>query len=921
MLPERPEGALDQHPARLPNHPGGVLLEELRLQLSELSGHLYEHLVEGQWLDAFLFAAGATQVLDDQLDHHRLVVARVAEQVERDAGWLGHAGTSLRAGGRMWSRRPVSLPRTDRLEATRGTLGWLALELADAALGRPPTAAARSHLEAGAERFSTEISNWPRRDQRGLLRPPSCFRSFDQHPRDVVALVRQFEDSFPDEDVPVLVVGVRTSGSYLAPLAAAELRHSRRTVKLMSLRPGVVPRRRDVACVGEVMRAGGLVLLIDDPPVGGGALANVARELEAAGVPTDAVVVAVALAGDEADIAAPLRRYPRVAVAWPDWDIHARLSPSGAMAGLSTVVGGGQRVAAVHRVPGGRAKARGHSWSRFDVELVDGSGATNVLTVVAEGAGLGFFGRHAVAVSRRMGDNVPRVWGFHDGVLFRSWVPTSTPVEPEHLTTAVADHVAYRHQALAVAEDRSIRLGGQQPAWEVAATILARPLGRAAPAGRVAAIGGATRRLMRCPTPSVVDGRTDWARWLVTSDGRVVKLDFAEGAFGSLDLATYDPMHDLAGAAAGGSDQLVAGLVERYEARTGESLSRERFLLHVLVHLWDRLRRNVLSAPVVAAQSGQAVNAYLASRYLGDLAPPEEGPWCAIDLDGVLEHDGLGFPATTPSGALCIRALLAHGYQPLIVSGRALADVAERCRIFRLPGGVAEYGTALWHDNRGHQLLGEQERHTVSLVTSRLAEAAGIEIDPAYRAVTRAWTVDGGNRRGPIPDAFLEALLGPGAREELRVVHGQGQTDLVPVRHTKATGATALLDRLDRNGPVVRQCTAKRVDMAVGDTASDVPLFELAERAFAPANADGTVRRAGVCLLDQSYQLGLLAAVSQLLGHRAGGCSRCRPPRFGADSRRLLALLALGEGGRRSLPSGMARLVAVELAHAVRNSP
>ena len=57
----------------------------------------------------------------------------------------------------------------------------------------------------------------------------------------------------------------------------------------------------------------------------------------------------------------------------------------------------------------------------------------------------------------------------------------------------------------------------------------------------------------------------------------------------------------------------------------------------------------------VLRRSTAAVHDYLAALYLCHL-PPATGPLCAIDLDGVLECDQLGFSATSPTGALALRA-------------------------------------------------------------------------------------------------------------------------------------------------------------------------------------------------------------------------------------------------------------------------
>jgi hypothetical protein len=49
------------------------------------------------------------------------------------------------------------------------------------------------------------------------------------------------------------------------------------------------------------------------------------------------------------------------------------------------------------------------------------------------------------------------------------------------------------------------------------------------------------------------------------------------------------------------------------------------------------------------------------------------------------------------------------------------------------------------------------------------------------------------------------------------------------------------------------------------------------------------------------YQAGLSLAVAQLLGHRPGGCARCRVGPQTTERRLLLDLLSVAEDGRRGL--------------------
>src|SRR5215475_10170500 len=74
--------------------------------------------------------------------------------------------------------------------------------------------------------------------QERQLKVPSGFRRQDLTHQDVMTLGRRFIADHPDRKAPLLVVGLRTSGSYLAPVLQAFLRNEGfATVAMMTLRP------------------------------------------------------------------------------------------------------------------------------------------------------------------------------------------------------------------------------------------------------------------------------------------------------------------------------------------------------------------------------------------------------------------------------------------------------------------------------------------------------------------------------------------------------------------------------------------------------------------------------------------------------------------------------------------------------------
>jgi hydroxymethylpyrimidine pyrophosphatase-like HAD family hydrolase len=293
-----------------------------------------------------------------------------------------------------------------------------------------------------------------------------------------------------------------------------------------------------------------------------------------------------------------------------------------------------------------------------------------------------------------------------------------------------------------------------------------------------------------------------------------------------------------------------------------------------------------IDADTLGRRSADAVHEYLQECLLGDMSLGE-GALCALDLDGVLETDRLGYPASGPGGVLALRALVAHGYRPVLATGRSLVDARDRCTTFGLAGAVAEYGTVVYdHVHRTSlDLRTGPERDLIDRVRESLI-MRGVDVVPGYRYTVRVRA-----NGGPLAHDLVEAtpiLQDP----RLLVVHGQAQSDVTVRRLDKAVGLRAL----------ARQLGDPQCAFAFGDSLSDLTMLGRAKLAAAPRNADSRLRQAGIRITKGAYQAGLLEACSGLLGHRPGRCPVCRTPRLSRRSRALLAVLALPEGGIAGLP-------------------
>jgi hydroxymethylpyrimidine pyrophosphatase-like HAD family hydrolase len=879
---------------------GPVLVTDLLSSAETLAERLRDALRDEHWLDAYLLAAGLGQVVDDRLHADFLLFHRAASYLGgKPSRQALLAATAASRVGKLCAVVRAGSPATRRLAQARQSLAELTSLLADQVLAparRPDTSQFTALLRASVSAVSSVAGD--------RMRIPTGFHSFDQHPDDVRWLVRAFMTRYPERRGPLCVVGVRTSGSYLAPLQAAAFRAcGEPSVDVLTYRPGRPFLRSERAVLSAVAQAGGWVLIADDPPGAGTALARTARAVAEAGVPGSRIVFLISSFGTDEELPAVLREWPAVVQPWADWSIHGRLASGPVRQALSGLVGPEMEVREVTTLgtpsPAGE---RGHLRARFAVRLADrDTGEEMRRDLVVEGAGLGYLGRQGVAVADAIAGHVPHVYGFADGLLYRDWLPSASHHGPDApsavLGEMVASYVDARRKGLPAPSASVDRLAGRDPAWEVAAKVVSGQYGQLSVPARPLLLEPLIRRLLEHGQPTVLDGKTDLRHWLPdpAASGELRKVDFYQRAFGHHDLACYDPVFDLAGAAADPPTHDFEQQVRRaYQRVSGDEVDGERWLLYRLAQLWRLGHAGDLGRLDVRQRSAAAVHDYLAELYLRGL-PSATGPLCAIDLDGVLECHALGFPATSPTGALALRALVAHGYRPVLVTGRSVPEVRDRCLAFGLAGGVAEYGAALYFDGEPVDLRPAQSRVLLDRVRDQLSRRAGVVVDPRYRYAVRASC---GN--GPLPADIVSEVRSLGAAD-MRIMHGAGQTDITAAGIDKGSGLRMLAALMSDPG-----CA-----FAMGDTLPDIPLLACAQLARAPRNANFDGSAVGVQRTRHAYQAGLSEACGDLLGHRPGRCRICRPPAFAPRTKAMLAVLDLRANGLASLGPGTAALGAL----------
>jgi hydroxymethylpyrimidine pyrophosphatase-like HAD family hydrolase len=770
--------------------------------------------------------------------------------------------------------------------------------------------------------------------RRARLRLPSCFNMLDMLPEDCFRLGARLAEWVGDG--PALCLGVRTSGSYLGPLVAGELRRlSAANVDYATARPhtpllGPERQRIVAAC-----RSGYRICIIDDPPQTGRALAAMTRGLLRAGARPGQIVCAFVATATQTQPGQPVAAQadggwrniwadtiadvPLVSVGPEQRRIVELLSEEAV--GTSIADGcldadrapGTAKAPELVVLPEGSEATRGHQQRRLRVrrpEVTSGEAST----VVAKGVGLGFLGRRAAAVAEQLQDWVPPVLALRDGIMVTEGPPDDAQNSCRKPTAAeVARYVADRAAALQMPEDPSLSVDDRTSGWHKLSAELCRgyhvlgPFHTERTARRL-------RGVFAPRHPAVIDACMQARNWERSADGSLRKRDFEEGPFGSNDVLLFDPVYDLAAAAYEldlSPDEWTC-LLDAYREASGQKVGPGRWYVYQLlcgsqamnsarimlagmraaaVRRLDEAEVRELDATTHRAERflSRATHRFLADVYGLDAAEADGSRVFAVDIDGVLGDGRAGFTSTTPAGALALRCLARHGWAVVLVTGRSLAEAAAWCEDLGLHGAVAEYGGVIWdaRQREAADLRDPQERAAVDRARKTLAEHPGVFVEPTYEHGIRTYRWVGG-ARAPLTAEQLEKACRAAGDTTLREIPGMRQTDLVPEAADKSRGLRELLGLAGWR---------PREIWGIGDTAEDLAFLRLADTAWAPANAEPDVKRElrdrpnGHVSRTRQQAAVLQAAAAAACGQR-GPCSACRVKIEDTESQTVVDLLA-----------------------------
>lgn len=861
----------------------------------------------------FLLSCGLLNAVEEYLRGPTLWMPRqlAATRLGRSARWATEGLSGLlqqqrRAQARWWRERWLA-----------GLDDFLAIVVGQSS---DPTCFA----ESGGKLASLLLSPLPPDVQAGHIGVPTPFRRLDLTHFDVLSLGQRFATRFPDRSQAILVLGLRSSGSYFAPLLRAFLKaEGYQTVSSLTMRPDKGLGRFERRELHRYAQQGFTALIVDDSPNTGDTILmglDIARKT---GFSPNRLRVLVPVHPSKRDCFGGLSDNVVVSLEPEQWHKHRLLDPGRVESRLAEYFHS-QNFASIRLVASSTAKAfnarlqrqsAGYRGSRlkriYQVRLTTHQGREETRYVLAKSVGWGWLGYHAFLAGHRLAGFVPPILGLRDGILYMEWIPQPSLAqnevdERERLIETSASYVAARVRSLGL-EVSGKSLQQHQNGYRLLQRALSKAYGR---------IGTDTlmwprlaRRLaqQQCPLPTLIDGKMGRSEWIVAPHG-LLKTDYEHHGMGKAQLNVTDPAYDVAETILNLalSPEEEHTLIRRYVEMSGDTgLDQRLFMNKLLAGLWamNSAQERLFGKPQVASRQQEFHQQFMSAwnfltvhtaRFCGaSCRPPQDVRWrsplVALDIDGVLDRRLFGFPCTTAAGIEALSLLAAHGFSVALNTARSVAEVKDYCQAYSLAGGVAEHGSYIWDavTERGQVLVSPEAMDQLNELKRNLQRLPGVFLDDRHQYSIRAFTYErkpraliplllswsrpfsaGIGAPAPLPTLIVHHLMTTLRLDRLSFHHTTIDTTVVAKDTDKGTGLSAL-------HRWVMEPDAEAI--AVGDSEADLPMFRAATRSFAPAQIDCArqARLLGCQIARHSYQRGLLD-IARLLAHPDGSrCERC----------------------------------------------
>ena len=838
---------------------------------------------------------------------------------------------SLRLGrGARWTTEAVAglLRRRQRAQVRRWRDDWKAVLRAFLSIMFVEKNFNAVALAKAAEALGQQLQTpLPRDLESEHIGVPSPFGRLDLTHLDVLALGREYVTRFPDRSQPILLLGLRTSGSYFAPLLEVyfegEGYHKVTSLTVQAQKgPGRAERKELARCASQNYVA----VIVDDPPHTAGTILRALDVARRAGFGRGEVKILAPTHAARRNWSKSLPDDLVVSLAPEQWHMKQLLGQAVAEQRLaeyfrnrgfrSVSLINSNRVEAFNNqlqtLSGG---GRGTRLKQiYEVQLEALSGHKETRYVIAKSVGWGWLGYHALLAGRRLSGLVPPILGLRDGILYSEWIPQLSMDQQEKMhrqdvVRTTAAYVAARVRSLGLVSTPISGKGLKRDCNGV--RLLAKVLSRAN--GRFGADTLTRPRLERrlsqepCPFPTLIDGRMDRAKWIQGSLGSL-KTDYEHHGLGKAELNVIDPAYDLADTIRDRAltPEEESELIQRYVRETGDAIADHRLFVNKLLSgLWamESAQHHLFTSSRSYDRQQEHHQRYMgawhfltvhtarfcAGHFLPQSALQWKAPLVALDIDGVVDRRLFGFPCTTAAGMEALALLNSHGFSVALNTARSVDEVKDYCQAYSLSGGVAELGSYLWDAvaQRGRPLIGNNAIRQLAKLRNTLQMVPGVFLDDRHQYSIRAFVYQdkahgmlpsllnavrslnvGDGVPTPLPTPMMHHLMATLELDCLSFHHTRMDTTIVAKDIDKGVGLMALRDW-------VMEPDAETI--AVGDSEMDLAMFRAATRSFAPAHID-CARKAkllGCQIAQKPYQRGLLEIVRSLVHPDGKRCERC----------------------------------------------
>jgi hydroxymethylpyrimidine pyrophosphatase-like HAD family hydrolase len=772
-----------------------------------------------------------------------------------------------------------------------------------------------------------------------ITRIPSAYRKQDLTPFDTLALGQKFVSRFPDRRHPVLVIGLRTAGSYFAPLLRAFLQsQGYQVVDMLTVRPNRGLNKPEHTELSRCARSQYRAVIIDDPPSSGATIALGVECARKAGFQPDNIIVMfpVRPVGRNWSTQAEATGYVDgcvICLEPEEWYLQRCLAPKAVESRLreyflqrnyssATVftnpIVEGFNADLLDAAPGNE---RYRLKQVYAVRLEGPAGRVETRYVLAKSVGCGFYAYPAFLAGQRLAEFVPDLLGLRDGILYTEWLPQTegTSVDAlgrSHIVERAAKYVAARVMSLSLESDPTPTLGLDSYSPAGGFHIFAKSLCGAYGNKVTSKLMGHSVRERLClrtsPFPTLVDGKMAPSEWIVGRSG-MLKTDYEHHGFGKHELNVSDAAYDLADTILqfGLSATEERDLLRHYEDATGDRSVKNRLFFYKLLAgfwslAWSLEALNKQPCHRADDFNKQYIRAWdfltkECARFCGDQCHRPHSPkWhstaIVLDVDGVLDRRMFGFPTTTASGIRALRCLHAHGYALAINTARSAREVKEYSSAYGLVGGVAEYGSYIYDAVANHEkiLVSGTALEQLEELRQALCEIPGIFVNDGYEYSIRANSYER-NGTVPLPTNMVPNLVARLKLDLLSVHQTSIDTTIIANDVDKGRGLAALLDLVGR--PDIAA-------VAIGDSEPDLAMFRVADRCFAPGGIGrpDLVKAVGGQIARAPSQRGLLEIAHLVTHPDRSRCQNCPPLEIERSDQDALFLDLLEIADKEPLP-------------------